>query len=74
MQPQARILSEIPCFTAMTEVAPGVRFKALAIFATPRRSFAIDFMIFRSSLDHARRITFLFLVANFVSSFCERGL
>jgi hypothetical protein len=66
MQPQPRILNEIPCFAAMTVVAPGVRFKALAIFLTPRLSFAIDFNNFKSSLVQ-RRITFLFFLANFGS-------
>jgi hypothetical protein len=69
MQPQARVEREIPCFTAITAVAPGVRFNFLAIFLTPRFFLAIDFSFFRSSLDQARRTTFLFFVANFVSSF-----
>jgi hypothetical protein len=55
------MLNDTPRFAAMTAVAPGERFNALAIFLTPRLSFAIDFKSFRSFLDHARRIAFFFL-------------
>jgi hypothetical protein len=50
----------------MTVVAPGVRFNALAILATPALAFAIVFNVRTSSSDHAR--TFFFL-ANFDSFF-----
>jgi hypothetical protein len=55
------VLKDIPSFAALTLVAPGERFNALAIFLTPCLSFAIDFNNFRSSLVHARLTTFLFL-------------
>jgi len=44
-------------------VAPGVRFKALAIFVTPFQSLAIDFIKRRSSFVHTRRICFFFFLA-----------
>jgi len=56
-----RVLNDIPRFAAITVVAPGVRFNALAIFFTPCLSFAIDFNSRRSSLVHERLTTFLFL-------------
>jgi hypothetical protein len=40
-------------------VAPGVRFNALAILATPDFAFAIVFIVRTSSFVHARRTTFL---------------
>jgi hypothetical protein len=68
---QARILNDTPRFTAMTLVAPGVRFNALAIFATPFLSLAIDFIKRRSSLVHAR-LTIFFILANVGSFFVNR--
>jgi hypothetical protein len=46
---------ETPNFAAVTVVAPGVRFKALAIFATPAFALAIVFICRTSSFVHARR-------------------
>jgi hypothetical protein len=40
-------------------VAPGVRFNAFAILATPDFAFAIVFIVRTSSFVHARRTTFL---------------
>jgi hypothetical protein len=54
------VLKDIPRFAAITLVAPGVRFSALAIFLTPCLSLAIDFNVRKSSLVHARRTTFFF--------------
>jgi hypothetical protein len=56
-----RVLNDIPRLTAIARVAPTVRFKALAIFLTPRLSRAIVFNVRWSSFDHARRITFFFV-------------
>jgi hypothetical protein len=58
-----RVLKEIPRFTAMTLVAPGERFNALAIFLTPCLSLAMAFNVRRSSLVHARRTTFFLFLA-----------
>jgi hypothetical protein len=58
------MLSDTPRLAAITEVAPGVRFKAFAILVTPFLSLAIDFIRRRSSLVHARLGVFIFL-ANF---------
>jgi hypothetical protein len=55
------VLRDTPRFAAMTLVAPGVRFNALAILVTPALDFAIVFKVRMSSFDHARRITFFFL-------------
>ncbi len=65
------IFNDIPSFAALTVVAPGVRFRALAILATPFLSFAMDFNRRRSSLVHVRRITFFFLAND--RSDCLRG-
>jgi hypothetical protein len=43
----------------MTLVAPGVRFNAFEILATPDLDFAIVFIVRTSSFVHARRTTFL---------------
>ncbi|MFG3598272.1 hypothetical protein [Bradyrhizobium sp. RDI18] len=43
----------------MTLVAPGVRFNAFEILATPDFDFAIVFIVRTSSFVHARRTTFL---------------
>jgi hypothetical protein len=67
------MLRETPRFAAIAVVAPGVRFNALAILATPFFSLAIVFNVRTSSFDHARRTTF-FLTANFDSSFSRAGL
>jgi hypothetical protein len=40
-------------------IAPGVRFNAFAILATPDFAFAIVFIVRTSSFVHARRTTFL---------------
>jgi hypothetical protein len=40
-----RVLSDTPSFAAITLVAPGEDFKALAILATPCLSFAIVFNV-----------------------------
>jgi hypothetical protein len=40
-------------------MAPGVRFNAFAILATPDLAFAIVFIVRTSSFVHARRTTFL---------------
>jgi hypothetical protein len=58
---QPRVSNDTPSFDALTIVAPIVRFNALAIFATPFLSFAIDLNVRTSSFDHARRTTFFFL-------------
>jgi hypothetical protein len=55
------VLSDSLRFTAITLVAPGVRFNALAIFRTPCLFFAIDLNVRRSSLVHGRLTTFFFL-------------
>ena len=55
-----RVLNDTPRFAAITLVAPGERFNALAIFVTPCLSLAIDFNNRRSSLVHVRRIRFFF--------------
>jgi|HubBroStandDraft_2_1064218.scaffolds.fasta_scaffold1328345_1 hypothetical protein len=57
-----RVLKDIPRFAAITLVAPGERFNALAIFLTPRLSRAIVFNVRMSSFDHARRTTFFFFI------------
>jgi hypothetical protein len=54
-----RVDRETPSFAAITVVAPGVRFNALAILATPAFAFAIVFIVRTSSFVHARRTTFL---------------
>jgi hypothetical protein len=51
--------NETPNFAAITPVAPGVRFSALAILVTPDLAFAIVFIVRTSSFVHARRTTFL---------------
>jgi hypothetical protein len=65
------ILNETPSFAAITVVAPGVRFNALAIFVLPFLSFAIDFSKRKSSLLHARRTRFFIFLA-IVAPLCER--
>jgi hypothetical protein len=67
-----RILNDTPSFAALTVVAPGVRFNALAILVTPALAFAIIFNVRMSSLVQ-RRIAFFFFLANFGSFFCEPG-
>jgi hypothetical protein len=67
------MLRDTPRLPAMTVVAPGVRFNALAILVTPFFSLAIVFNVRTSSFDHARRTTFFFL-ANFDSFFLGTGL
>jgi len=57
-----RMLNDIPRFAAITLVAAGERFNALAIFLTPRFSRAIVFNVRMSSFDHARRTTFFFFI------------
>jgi hypothetical protein len=54
------VLKDIPRLTAIARVAPTVRFKAFAIFAAPRFSFAIVFNKRWSSLVHTRRAPFFF--------------
>ena len=66
-QSHPRILNDISRFAAITLVAPMVRFNALAIFLTPRLSFAIVFKVRRSSFDQARRTTFFFFI---LAPFC----
>jgi len=61
------VLKDIPRFAAITLVAPGDRFNALAILVTPRLPFAIDFSVRKSSFDHGRRIIFFCFLANFGS-------
>jgi hypothetical protein len=67
-----RVLSDTPCFAAITLVAPTVRFNALAIFLTPCLSRAIDFNNRKSSLVQRRRTTFFFLAISV--PFLEPGL
>jgi hypothetical protein len=55
-----RVLNDIPRFAAMTAVALGERFNALAILVTPAFVLAIIFSVRTSSFDHARRTTFFF--------------
>jgi hypothetical protein len=55
---QARVDNETPSFAAITVVAPGVRFNAFAILATPDFAFAIVFIVRTSFFVHARRTTF----------------
>jgi len=57
------VLKDTPRFAAMTLVAPGERLNALAILVTPALAFAIVFNVRTSSLDHARRTTFLFFIS-----------
>jgi hypothetical protein len=57
----ARVEREIPCFAAITLVAPTVRFKAFEIFAPPDFAFAIVFICRKSSFVHGRRISFFAL-------------
>jgi hypothetical protein len=61
MQPQPRILSDIPRLAAMTLVAPGVLFNDFAILVTPALAFAIVFNVRKSSLVHERRTNVFFL-------------
>jgi hypothetical protein len=63
----------MPRFAAITLVAPGERFNALAILATPCLSLAIVFNVRTSSFDHARLTTFFFLAIS-VPFFENRGL
>jgi hypothetical protein len=56
---QSRIESDTPSFAAITVVAPGVRFKALAIFFVPALAFAMVFICRTSSFVHARRTIIL---------------
>jgi hypothetical protein len=58
-----RMLRDTPRFAAMTLVAPGERFNALAILVTPFLSFAIVFNVRISSFDHARRTAFFFFIS-----------
>jgi hypothetical protein len=62
------VLKDTPRFAAITLVAPGERFKILAILVTPCLSLAIVFNVRTSSFDHARRTNFFFL-ANLGSFF-----
>ena len=65
-----RILKDIPSFAAITVVAPGVRFNALAILVVPFFSFAIDLSKRLSAGVQARRITsFFFFLAIFAPLF-----
>ena len=57
------VLKDIRRFAAITLVAPGERFNALAILVTPALAFAIVFNVRTSSFDHARRITFFFFIS-----------
>jgi hypothetical protein len=59
-----RIDRETPNFTALMLVAPGVRFRAFAIFPTPAFDRAIVFNVFTSSFDHARRTDLFVFLAN----------
>jgi hypothetical protein len=70
------MLKDIPSFAAFTEVAPGERFNAFAIFATPAFDFAIVFNERTSSFDHARRTSvFFFIIApNCWSGFVSRHI
>jgi hypothetical protein len=58
-----RVLNDTPCFAAITLVAPGERFNALAILVTPCLSLAIVLNLRKSSFDHARRTTFFFFIS-----------
>ena len=71
---QVRIDSDIPCFAAITLVAPSVRFSFFAILATPCLSLAIDFINRRSSFDHASLTIFFFFFANLIAPFLGSGL
>ena len=71
---QVRIDRDIPCFAAITLVAPGVRFSFLAILATPCLSLAIDFINRRSSFDHASLTILFFFFANSIAPFFRSGL
>jgi len=53
-------------------VAPGVRFKAFAIFVTPSFAFAIVFIWRLSPAVHARRATFFALANYLLQSFVAR--
>jgi hypothetical protein len=55
---QGRIDKDTPSLEAITVVAPGVLFKAFAIFATPDFAFAIVFICFTSCAVHSRRTIF----------------
>jgi hypothetical protein len=68
-----RVLSDTPSFAAITLVAPGERFKALAILVTPCLSFAIVFNVRTSSFNHARRTSFFFFAIS-ARSILEPGL
>jgi len=57
------VLSDTPNLLAMTVVAPGVRFSALAIFLTPAFCFASVLSVFRSSFDQERRTVFFAFLA-----------
>jgi hypothetical protein len=56
----ARIDSDKPKVCALIAIAPGVRFNAFEILATPAFCFAMVFMVRRSVLVHSRRTRFLF--------------
>ena len=67
----ARIDNEMPSFTALTLVAPGVRLSAFAILVTPALAFAIVLSCLTSSLLHSRRtIFFLVFLAIIAPVFC----
>jgi hypothetical protein len=67
------MLNDTPRFAAITLVAPGERFNALAILDTPCLSFAIVFSVRTSSFDHARRTSFLFFAISASSIFESRA-
>jgi hypothetical protein len=57
------VLKDTPRFAAITLVAPGERFNALAILVTPCLFLAIVFNVRTSSFDHARRIILFFFIS-----------
>jgi hypothetical protein len=65
---QVRVDRDIPCFAAMTLVAPTVRLSFFAILAAPCLSLAIVFINRKSSFDHAS-LTIFFFFANLIAPF-----
>jgi hypothetical protein len=71
---KVRVDRDIPCFAAMTLVAPTVRLSFFAILAAPCLSLAIVFINRKSSFDHASLIIFFFFFANLITPFLGSGL
>jgi hypothetical protein len=69
---QRLVSNEMPSKCALTAVAPGVRFSALAIFATGALR-AIDLSVFTSAFVHSRRTGLFFLARIIAPDFAGAG-